>query len=104
MLERREHERRALCLPVRIYATPDEKGPRVSFGTSVNVSTGGALIETTPFPEANVGKSVQLTMMNVKQEGPFNPVVLSWSAEIIRADAANPKFVAVRFKAPPQIA
>ena len=103
MQERRLHERRELRLPVRVFAEDGEGGSRVFFGTSLNVSTGGALLETTSSRFLKEGNNIRLSMVNMSQQVMLEPVVLSFNALVLRSSPDQAGHVAVKFTELPQV-
>ena len=101
--ERRKHPRREAQLNVRLFRLTDEGDASFYFGNSVNVSTGGALIETSHIRSLQTGSQVRMCLVNESYAGPFNPVMLSWDAEVVRAEPAPRQRIAVKFMGYPKV-
>jgi len=105
MEERRLHERREARIPARIFA--DSANPEVDspifFGQSLNVSTGGALIETPSSRFIEKGNRFKVCLMNSKNEDVISPAMLSWTAEVVRKETDSVGRIAVKFLDYPRV-
>ena len=105
MDERRLHERRDARIPARIFshsANPEVDSP-IFFGQSLNVSTGGALIETPSTRFIEKGTRFKLCLMNTNNEEVISPAMLSWTAEVVRTEPDNVGRIAVKFLDYPRV-
>jgi len=103
MQERRSHSRRELNLEARIIDTSGDSESPYYFGSSQNVSTGGALIESTSSRLFDPGKRVRICLIDANRADHLRPIMLSWDAQIVRSGVDSRDTLAVKFLGQPTI-
>ena len=88
---------------VRLFRLAEEGEASFYFGNSINVSTGGALIEAPHVKSLQPGNHVRMCLVNESYAGPFSPVMLSWEAEVVRLEHEPRQRVAVKFMGYPKV-
>jgi len=88
---------------VRLFRLSGEGDASFFSGNSVNVSTGGALIDAPHVHSLQPGSQVRMCMINKSRVGPLDAVMLSWDAEVVRTELTPRQRIAVKFMGYPKV-